>query len=139
MLILFLLITFSIIQAYRIDSEPANSRQEDSIVFISENFAKFDSLKQIFKGRIVYMDIWATWCSPCRKEFKHKDYLQKLAQTKGIELLYISGDKPEDEAKWKEVVIKNKLTGYHIRMNDSLKADIIKKFAPIPIMYFDSV
>lgn len=107
----------------------AKAKQDSSIVFIVENFTKFDSLKQIFKGRIVYVDIWATWCSPCRREFKYYQPLQEFAKSNNIALLYISGDKYADEPKWKATVKKYNLSGYHIRMNNALKTDIKQKFA----------
>lgn len=110
-------------------NKPTISDAEESVVFIKDNISSFDSLKQMFRERVVYVDIWATWCAPCRREFKYKQPLQEYAKANNIVLLYISGDKPKDEPKWKEIVLKNKLSGYHIRMNDKLKADIKQKFA----------
>jgi thiol-disulfide isomerase/thioredoxin len=53
-----------------------------------------------FKGKVVYMDIWATWCGPCIREMP---FLEDLAQTyrsdDNVVIVSISLD--EDEAAWK--------------------------------------
>lgn len=52
-----------------------------------------------FKGKAVYIDIWATWCGPCCAEIPHMEKLVKLyAKNKKIEFLSISLD--ENQKKW---------------------------------------
>ena len=84
-------------------------------------------LLSLFKGKKLYIDIWATWCSPCKEEFRHNKELKKLLKEKGIEILYISVDKDYYEQKWKENIKYFGLDGNHIRItNKSLKEDLLK-------------
>ena len=65
-----------------------------------------------FKGRYVYIDIWATWCAPCREEYPHLQMLEKAFQGTNISFVSISTD--QDEAKWKQTVKDEKMGGIQL-------------------------
>jgi len=50
------------------------------------------------KGSVVLADFWATWCVPCRKELPALTALAEKYKAKGVVLVTVSGDEPEDEA-----------------------------------------
>ncbi|MFV0590543.1 MAG: TlpA family protein disulfide reductase [Draconibacterium sp.] len=57
-----------------------------------------------FKGKYIYIDVWATWCGPCKQM---SPFFMKLAdQYKGqnIVFLSLSADRVRDEQKWKDYV-----------------------------------
>ena len=54
------------------------------------------------KGKVVIVDFWATWCVPCRKEMPKLAKLEAKLKSKGLVLIPISADEPENEASARE-------------------------------------
>jgi peroxiredoxin len=46
-----------------------------------------------FKGKVVILNFWATWCSPCRREIPSLERLYQLRKDKGFEILAVSVDR----------------------------------------------
>lgn len=82
-----------------------------------------DALKP-FRGKVVYVDIWATWCPPCLIEFNYNKELKKFLNENNIEMLYISIDDDKYQKKWRDFIRVYNLSGHHIRANDQLENDI---------------
>jgi peroxiredoxin len=48
-----------------------------------------------FKGKVVLVNFWATWCAPCKQELPHLNRLYKELKDEGFEVLAISTDSPQ--------------------------------------------
>ena len=57
-----------------------------------------------FKGKYVYVDVWATWCAPCKREIPYLKELYKEYKNKDIVFVSLSIDKPEDKEKWLKMI-----------------------------------
>lgn len=65
------------------------------------------SLKS-YKGKVIYIDIWATWCGPCLEELPYMDSLRNYFKNdKSIQFISLSID--DDISKWKNYLSKNKM------------------------------
>lgn len=79
-----------------------------------------------FLGSYVYIDIWATWCSPCIAEFPYLNSLSDKYKNQNISFVGISIDAFEDLAKWKKVVLENKFSNKQLHGNKD--SNFIKSF-----------
>lgn len=65
-----------------------------------------------FKGRYVYIDMWATWCAPCLGELPKLKELEEAFTGTNIMFVSISIDK--DKAKWSKMVNDEKMGGVQL-------------------------
>lgn len=64
-----------------------------------------------FKGKYVYIDIWATWCGPCNYEIPKLKVLEKEMEGYDIAFISISVDKPKDKQAWLTFIKEHELPG----------------------------
>jgi thiol-disulfide isomerase/thioredoxin len=62
------------------------------------NEAGFQKLTSSHKGRVLLVDFWATWCQPCRAEMPQLLALEARYRERGLKLVTISCDEPEQES-----------------------------------------
>ena len=58
--------------------------------------AGFQKLLAANKGKVVLFDFWATWCEPCRAEMPVVAKMAKELASKGLAVITVSADEPED-------------------------------------------
>lgn len=93
-----------------------------------------DKLIGILQDKQIYIDRWATWCGPCLEQFTYNDTLHQFLQDNDILLVYLNSDKDLEEEKWFDFIKIHKLKGYHLRLNDELKEDLVKREIFIPMI-----
>jgi thiol-disulfide isomerase/thioredoxin len=96
-----------------------------------ENYRQLNTLKEVtgaLPEGLIYVDVWATWCGPCKSEFLHSEELKELLAGKGVSMLYISIDRDQDTVKWKNMISYYSLDGYHVKANKELEARLRELF-----------
>lgn len=63
-----------------------------------------------YKGKVVLVNFWATWCAPCLKEMPKLNEMQAELGDKGLQVISISADDPKDLAKVKITTKRMKYT-----------------------------
>jgi thiol-disulfide isomerase/thioredoxin len=95
---LFLLqITILLSTAVTAPAMSAEAAADFSLPVLANQSAAKDSSQQVrlgdLKGRVVYLDFWATWCPPCRKSFPWMDEMQAQYGDQGLTVVAVSVDK----------------------------------------------
>lgn len=80
------------------------------------------------KGKYVYIDVWATWCAPCKAEIPHLKALEKEYHDKNIEFVSISVDKPEAHETWAKMVKEESLGGIQLFADNNFESEFIKDY-----------
>lgn len=81
-----------------------------------------------FKGSYVYIDVWATWCSPCLKQVPYLKKLEQRFKESNIIFISISVDKIESFDAWKKMVKDKSLGGIQLFADNSFDSEFIKFF-----------
>lgn len=81
-----------------------------------------------FKGKYVYIDIWATWCGPCRAEIPYLQKTEEEFHDKNIAFVSISIDKQSDFKKWETMVKEKNLGGVQLIADNDWNSDFTKSF-----------
>jgi thiol-disulfide isomerase/thioredoxin len=82
-----------------------------------------------FKGKYVLIDVWATWCTPCREEMPGLQKIEENLKDKNIAFLGVSIDKPDYEEKWKKMVTDKALGGTHLITEGGWECTFMKNYA----------
>ena len=113
----------------RFHSAKSTKAGHASVEFNYENFdGGMTSLKDL-KGKVLYIDVWATWCGPCIKEFP---YLKKLIddyKDKNIEFVSISIDSKNQYDKWRKMVADKNIGGFQLYDAEGLSSSFMRAFS----------
>ena len=90
------------------------------------------SLSQ-FKGQVVLLDFWASWCIPCINDLP---YLRKVKEkTADWPVVFVNISLDVDEAAWREAIDKHEIKGVHVRAGLSSDATKSYQVMGIPSYY----
>ncbi|HLX30874.1 MAG TPA: TlpA disulfide reductase family protein [Casimicrobiaceae bacterium] len=89
----FLLVAFVAVAAY--GGAPGNVAPSFSLPTSRGESVSLDPLR----GRVVYVDFWASWCGPCRRSFPWMNAMQARYVNEGLTIVGINVDKRRQDAE----------------------------------------
>ena len=93
-----------------------NEKNED--IQIIAGYEKMTSIYEAIgklKGKVVYLDIWGTWCGPCKEELRYNPQLKQHFKGKDVAFVYLDMDGLEEDGQWRDFIKVNGMTGLHLR------------------------
>jgi thiol-disulfide isomerase/thioredoxin len=96
--------------------------------FNYDNYKGGKTSLEDFKGKYVYIDVWATWCGPCRAEIPALKKTEEKYHDKNIAFVSISIDKLKDIEKWKTMVKDKELGGTQVFADNDWNSQFVKDF-----------
>ncbi|PIQ22572.1 MAG: hypothetical protein COW65_02385, partial [Cytophagales bacterium CG18_big_fil_WC_8_21_14_2_50_42_9] len=90
----------------------------------------FKELIAPYKGKVIYIDFWGTWCGPCLQQMPFVGAAKKELAGKDVIFMYLANNSPEKS--WKNVIKQMDLSGenvVHYRLPEKQQAMIERKFS----------
>jgi thiol-disulfide isomerase/thioredoxin len=81
------------------------------------------------KGKYVYVDVWATWCGPCKREIPYLKEVEDEFKGKNIEFVSTSIDVANDHSKWVDMVNEKSLGGLQLFADNNWNSKFVQDYA----------
>jgi len=93
-----------------------------------ENYKGGTTSLDDFKGKYVYVDVWATWCGPCKAEIPFLKELEKEFHGKNIVFVSISVDKKDAHETWKKMIAEKEMGGVQLFADNDWNSQFVKGY-----------
>ncbi len=93
-----------------------------------ENYKGGKNSLNDFRGKYVYIDVWATWCGSCQHEIPFMKKVEKRYRGKNIVFVSISIDNLKRKKIWQQMVKEKKMTGIQLFADNSRNSKFIKDY-----------
>jgi len=113
----------------------ARTDYSNSIVPKKADFSRSKSIEEIFKkykGKVIYVDFWASWCVPCREEMPNAEVLKSKLKGKDVVFLYFGYN--DKEKAWVKARNQLNIEGEHYLLTENMvkEADEVFSINGIP-------
>lgn len=96
----------------RRDIVDGNLKSSDIVKDMSEGGQIFRKLVEPYRGKIILIDVWGTWCSPCKAALEHSQEEYERLKPYDMIFMYLASDSPDES--WKNVIKEYGVTGDNV-------------------------
>lgn len=110
---------------------PESLMPNEPLAEITDGEQLFRKIIEPYKGKVVYLDVWGTWCGPCKDMMQYAGSAKKLFDGKDVIFLYLCNR--SSDKSWKNIIKEYGLTGkiaVHYNLPDEQQR-AIEKFLQI--------
>lgn len=93
-----------------------------------ENYAGGTTSLSELAGKYVYVDVWATWCGPCKAEIPSLKKVEEAYKGKNIEFVSISVDEDKDKEAWKTMIKEKEMGGVQLFSDKNWESDFVQAY-----------
>jgi len=83
-----------------------------------------------YKGKVLYVSFWASWCKPCLVNFEKYEEMRNQLDEIGVVLLNVNID--AEQYNWETAMVKNNINGVHVRGQELEKLQELYELYSIP-------
>ena len=80
------------------------------------------------KGKLVYVDVWATWCGPCKAQIPFLKQLEEKYREEDIAFVSLSIDQLKNISKWKDMIVDKELEGIQIIADKAWRSKFVTDY-----------
>lgn len=93
-------------------SDVSSLRSAEDVKDVTGGEALLRKLTEPYRGKLVLLDIWGTWCGPCKEALSHSHELFERMRPYGVVFLYLANRSAEDS--WKNVIKQYNVVGDNV-------------------------
>ena len=87
-------------------------KSSDNLADLSEGEALLKKILEPYKGKFVLLDVWGTWCGPCKEALSHSAEEYERLKDYDIEFLYLANGSPQ--TSWENVIKEYNVSGDNV-------------------------
>ncbi len=114
--------------AENVDEEQIRNRA-DELAGVTDADSLASKLLSTYRGKVIYMDIWGTWCAPCKRYMQYVPAIKEALSGKDVVFLYLAYASPEEARR---IVVKEYgiygENSYHYNLPDEQMKLLISKY-----------